>query len=243
MKNFAIGIIAALSVIFIAAFAPSFATERLSVLCATESGNCLEAWGGTDIEMYSDRGSTKTFDVEGSTGTVVQGTSETTLSTTSFDLNDTYIDQDIDTENVGVLPSVVSTAITYTAAAGGSGVVATVTDGEIWLVHKVFINVTTNFDATGDDATLVIGDGNDADGFVTAADANLQTTFTEATGYQAGWYGLENGSNGAYTVDEGAFIYAPSGADETIDYLIDETSGETLSAGAATIYIVYTRLQ
>ena len=149
----------------------------------------------------------------------------------------------VGTEHIGI-PTIFSTAITYTAAAGGSGTVATITDGEIWLVHSVFVNVTTNFDATGDDATLTIGDGNDADGFIVAADANLQTTFTEDTGYTAGWYGIENGSNGAYTVDDGGpFVYAPSGADETIDWLIDETSGETITAGAATIYVMYTRIQ
>lgn len=156
---------------------------------------------------------------------------------------DTGIQGALDLEHIG-LPTVLSTDITYTAAAGGSGTVATITDGEIWFVHSVFIQVTTNFDATGDDATLVIGDGNDPNGFIDAADANLQTTFTEATGFTAGWYGIENGSAGAYTLDDGGpFVYAPSGADETIDWLVDETSGETLTAGEATIYVVYTRIQ
>ncbi|MGD8499066.1 MAG: hypothetical protein PVJ86_00370 [Phycisphaerales bacterium] len=153
-----------------------------------------------------------------------------------------YVSQSIDTENI-MLPSVVSTAITYTAAAGGNGTVATIADGEIWFVHAVFVRTTTNFDADGDDATLTIGDGNDADGFIVAADAQLQATFTEATGFAAGWYGIENGSAGAYTTDDGGpFVYAPSGGAETIDWVVDETSGETLSAGEATIYVVYTRI-
>jgi hypothetical protein len=143
-----------------------------------------------------------------------------------------------------VYPSVLAVPITYTAAAGGSGVVATITDGEIWFVHKVFVRTTTSFACTGDDCTLVVGDGNDADGFLALADASMQSTFTEATGFAAGWAGIENGSAGAYTTDDGGpFVYAPSGADETIDWLLDETSDETYAAGAATIYVIYTRIQ
>ena len=120
----------------------------------------------------------------------------------------------------------------------------TITDGEIWLVHSVFLHTTTNFDCTGDDVTLVIGDGNDTDGFLAVADAELQAAFTEATGFQAGFFGIEAGSGDAYTIDDGGpFVYAPSGSDETIDWLLDETSGETITAGAATIYVVYTRIQ
>lgn len=151
----------------------------------------------------------------------------------------------VGTEHIGI-PSIVSTAITYTAAAGGTGAVTTIADGEIWLVHDVFVNVTTNFDCTGDDTTLVVGDGNDPDGFVTLADAELQTTDTEATGFAAGWQGLIAATQGVY-IDEAAgantFIYAPSGGAETIDWLVDEASGESITAGAATIYVVYTRIQ
>ena len=174
--------------------------------------------------------------------TVTAGGLTVTAGTTDID---GVLDAVVGTEHLG-MPSVVSTAITYTAAAGGTGAVATIGDGEIWIVHDVFVNVTTNFDCTGDDATLVVGDGNDADGFIVLADAELQAADTEATGFAAGWQGLIAATQGAY-IDEAAgansFIYAPSGAAETIDWLVDESSGESITAGAATIYVVYTRIQ
>lgn len=148
-----------------------------------------------------------------------------------------------DVENI-FLPTTVSTVITWTAAAGGTGTVATIGDGEIWIVHSVLVNVTTDFDCTGDDATLVVGDGNDADGFIVLADAELQAADTEGTGFAAGWQGMADGTIGVYLdeVDSG-YVYAPSGAAETIDWLIDETSGETITAGAAEIFVTYTRIQ
>lgn len=141
----------------------------------------------------------------------------------------------INTENVG-LPSVLSVPITYT-----TGTVATIADGEVWLVHAVFVETTTNFDCTGDDCTLIVGDGNDTDGFLAAADASIQAAFTEATGYQAGFYGIEAASGGAYTLDDGGpFVYAPSGSAETIDFAV---GGTDPAAGDANIYVVYTRIQ
>jgi hypothetical protein len=151
----------------------------------------------------------------------------------------------VGTEHIGI-PSIVSTAITYTAAAGGTGAVATIADGEIWFVWAVFVNVTTNFDVTGEDATLVIGDGLDPNGFVDLADAELQAADTEQTGSPAGWQGLVAATMGVYldgAVSSAPHIYAPSGSPETIDWLLDETSGETYTAGAATIYVIYTRIQ
>lgn len=140
-------------------------------------------------------------------------------------------------ENIG-LPSVITVTVPYTPA---TGTVATVADGEIWFVHNVFIQTNANFDCTGDDCTMTIGDGNDADGFLAAADASIQAAFTEATGYAAGFYGIENGSGAAYTLDDGGpFVYAPSGAAETIDYAI---GGTDPAAGSATAYVIYTRIQ
>lgn len=134
-------------------------------------------------------------------------------------------------------------AITYTAGAGGTATLATITDGEIWIVWGVYVQTTTNWTVTaGDDETLTIGDGNDADGFIAAAHTQLLTAFTEATGFPAGWYGLEDGSDGVYTQNEGGFIYAPSGADETIDIAWGAT-GDDLTGGAATIWLIYTRIQ
>ena len=134
-------------------------------------------------------------------------------------------------------------AITYTAGAGGTATLATITDGEIWIVWGVYVQTTTNWTVTaGDDETLTIGDGNDADGLIAAAHTQLLTAFTEATGFPAGWYGLEDGSDGVYTQNEGGFIYAPSGADETIDIAWGAT-GDDLTGGAATIWLIYTRIQ
>ena len=59
------------------AFAPlagNFGTrsvERGGLLCATESGNCVESWNGSDVVLYSDAGSTTTFAVDGATGNLV----------------------------------------------------------------------------------------------------------------------------------------------------------------------------
>jgi hypothetical protein len=147
-------------------------------------------------------------------------------------------------EHVGT-PSILTQAITYTAGAGTSGTLATISDGEIWLIHGVFIQTTTTFtDAAGNDETFTIGDGNDADGFLSAASTQLASDFTEATGFAAGFYGIENGSQGAYTLDDGGpFVYAPSGSAETIDYELASGAGDDIGAGALTMYVVYTRIQ
>jgi hypothetical protein len=50
---------------------PAGATDRGSLLCATEDGNCVESWNGSDIVVYSDQGSTEKFSVDGATGNVV----------------------------------------------------------------------------------------------------------------------------------------------------------------------------
>lgn len=163
-----------------------------------------------------------------------------TITTGNLTLVSGVISQSVNIANFG-LPSVITKPIIYTTL---SGIVATIPDGQTWFVHKVFVQTTTNFDCTGDDCTLVIGDGNDADGFIAAADASLQAAFTEATGFEPGFYGIENGSGGAYTTDDGGpFVYLQSGAAETIDYVIGETSGTTHAGGAATIWVIYTRVR
>ena len=114
------------------------------------------------------------------------------------------------------------------------------TDAEF---HSVFIHTTTNFDCGGDDCVFWIGDGLDVTGFITATDAELQATFTEQTGFAAGYYGIEAGSQEAYTLDDGGPFVYEDGAEETIDWELDEAEGETISAGAMTIYVMYTRIQ
>jgi hypothetical protein len=193
------------------------------------------------IDLDADRDTSLTVDTDDQIDFEIGGADEVVLTAASLDLNNTFIDQDVDTENVGVLPSVVSTAFTYTAAAGGSGTIATIAAGEIWLVHEVYVNVTTDFDATGDDVLLTIGDGNDPNGLLDLVDAELQTAATEGTGAPAGWQGfMGTGVRGAYLAEGLGFVYSGT---ETIDWLVDETSGETITAGAATVYVIYTRIQ
>ena len=182
-----------------------------------------------DFEQTGDQTITGNFTVTGDTTLGDASADTTTIS------GDLAVDTDI--EHFG-LPSVITTTLPYSPA---TGIIATIGDGELWLVHKVFYRVDTNFDCTGDDCTVTVGDDLDEDGFITATDAELQTTFTEATGYPAGYYGIENGSNGAYTVDDGGpFVYAPSGASQTIDYAV---GGTDPAAGSATAFVIYTRVQ
>ena len=76
-----------------------------------------------------------------------------------------------------------------------------------------------------------------------AADAELQKADTEGTGFSAGWQGMAAGTIGAYLdgIDSG-FVMAATTVPITITYLIDETSGESITTGAATIYVTYTRI-
>jgi len=144
-------------------------------------------------------------------------------------------------ENTGSLPSVFSTAI----ATDTDGALWTIADGEIWLVHQVFCQITTNFDCTGDDCILHIGDGNDEDGLLDLDDGELQAADTEGTGAAAGWQGfMSTDTRGAYFTYANSFIYAPSGAAETIDIKIEDSSDNSdPTAGAGTCYVHYTRLQ
>lgn len=147
--------------------------------------------------------------------------------------DDDYFSGELNTENV-VLPSVARVAIAYGTA---SGTVLTVPSGATVEVIDVFYQVTTNFDCTGDDCTLDVGTGDDADGFLDCADANLQTTFTDYTGADAGWGGLDGSApTGAFLVG-GPHI---TGGAETIDYAI---GGTDPAGGAGYIYVVYRVLE
>lgn len=214
--------------------AQATATPGLQVDSLAADGDTLlvSKTGGTPVARIDKDGNISGVNLVGS-GTFAMTGLSTLTGGASIPVN---------VENLRV-PTWLSVPITYTAAAGGTGVVATIGAGEVWAIHGVWVEVTTNFDCTGDDATLVIGDGNDADGFLTLADAELQAADTEGTGFSAGWQGMTDATVGDYmdaTIQ--GFIYDEATA-ETIDYLIDETSGETLTAGAATITIWYTRLE
>ena len=57
------------------AASPVASAIRVSILCATESGNCVEGWNGTDITLYSGAGSTQVFQADGALGDVtLEGT-------------------------------------------------------------------------------------------------------------------------------------------------------------------------
>jgi hypothetical protein len=199
-------------------------------------------FNGKQLDLDVDDDTSITASTDDQLDFEIGGADEVVLTAATLDLNNTYIDQDIATENI-MLPTVASTAFTYTAAAGGTATLFTIADGEIWLVHDIYVNVTTNFDATGDDATIDVGDGADVDGLCNLDDAELQTTDVEVTGSAAGWQCFGGADTiGAYIASGRGFIYAPSGAAETIDAVIAAT-GDDLSAGGATAYIVYTRIQ
>ena len=158
----------------------------------------------------------------------------------ALDLIANPIIQDIGSENQGMLPSIASAAVLSTTT---DGALFTIADGEIWFVHAVIVDVTTNFDCTGDNCTMIVGDGTDTDGFCVLADAELQAADTEQTGSPAGWQCLMAATMGVFldgAVSSAPHIYAPSGAAETIDV---DVGGTDPTAGAATVYVVYTRVQ
>jgi hypothetical protein len=153
-------------------------------------------------------------------------------------LGDGIITQSQDTENVGQLPTWLSIPVTYT-----NKTLATIGASEVWIVHDVIMNVTTNYDCTVDDCDVDIGDGNDADGFLNLADADLQAADVGGpTGFPAGWQGFLADEKGVY-FDEATseahhnMIYV---ATDTIDFVV---GGTDPAAGAGTVYIWYTRLQ
>ena len=158
---------------------------------------------------------------------------DSTLDVAGATILQDSVTQAIDLENVGALLTVDSEDITYVS----TGAVWTVGAGEIWFVHALYCEVTTNFDCTGNDCTLTIGDGNDTDGFLVLVDAEMQDAIAEYTGAAAGWVGMHTNTMGAYLSGLAPFIY--DGTD-TIDIAI---AGTDPAAGEATCYIVYQRIQ
>lgn len=137
-------------------------------------------------------------------------------------------------ENKGLLPTVASASVEYTDTTN----VFSIGAGEVWLVHAVYVNVTENYDCTGNDCTWQLGDGGDANGLIDLVDAEVQAAAVDVTGAKAGWMGFMSDTRGAYLAD-GDFVYAPTAA-EGIDF---DMGGTSPAGGAATVYIVYTRLQ
>jgi hypothetical protein len=223
------------SVIFIAVLAflgvtepkdvvlPPFPQDEAAAIVAQGVTNLSDLTLSGDLSVGDD--TTLTDDV--SVGGDLAVTGATTISgITTVPIN---------TEHIG-LPSVLSTAVTSTT----DSEVWTIGDGEIWFVSAVYCHVTTNYDCTGDDCTLNVGIGEDADALLDLDDAELQTTDVDEANGAAGWQGYSADTVGLFMADTGGTVFAPSGAAETIDIAV---GGTDPAAGAATCYLVYTRVQ
>lgn len=140
-------------------------------------------------------------------------------------------------QGIGFESWVPATVITST-----NGALWTIPGSQKWLIKGVFCNVTTNFDCTGDDCQLIIGDDTDTDGYLVLADATLQAADTEGTGWPAGWQGFAAATIGAFL--DGITTGFPQVAAQTIDIDIrDVSAGTDPTAGAATCYLRYTRFE
>lgn len=62
-----------LIVTLLVAAAPGFARMRTAILCDAGETNCVEAWSGASITLYSDEGTTQTWAVSGSSGNMTVG--------------------------------------------------------------------------------------------------------------------------------------------------------------------------
>jgi hypothetical protein len=105
---------------------------------------------------------------------------------------------------------------------------------EIWFIHSFYCNFTTSFDCTGDNCTLIIGDGSDTDGLAVYTDGEMQSGDTEMTGAPAGWQGFgSTDTRGAYLAEGLGFVYTNDGIDA-------DFGGTGVQNGSATCYLVYT---
>lgn len=195
--------------------------ERISI----DARDDVYLFNGADLYMYSDDHSTQELHIDGASGA---------------------LSQSLDTENLGSLPTILSVSVDIDNDSSPV-VCATIADGEIWFIHQVYANVLDNF-ATGgsNDATFNVGDGNDADGLLDLDDAELQAADVDIANGTAGWQGYGADTIGAFMAAGAGFIYAPSGAAETIDCSFAGTGLASDTASTAddiTIYVVYTRIQ
>ena len=189
------------------------------------------------LDLDPDADTSITADTDDQIDVEISGSDELVITASTMALADMLLTQDVGVENVGGLPTVATSAILSDTDAA----IWTVGASEIWFVYAMYCEITTNFDCTGDDCTLTIGDGNDADGFLVLADGEMQAADAEFTGAPAGWHGLHTDSMGAYLSGLAPFVY--DGTD-TIDIKIEDNSDQSdPTAGAATCYVVYTRLQ
>lgn len=193
---------------------------------------------GRPVTVDADRDTSIQADTDDQIDIAVSGSDVINITSSSLDVNGLLVNQDYGVENIGV-PSIVTATIPYTPA---TGALFTIGSGETWIVHDVLVNVSTNFDCTGDDCVATIGDGNDPNGFIDLVDAEMQAADTEGTGFAAGWQGLSTGTRGVYlneATTNGAhrFVYASA---DTIDYVVGGTSP---AAGEATVYLIYTRVE
>lgn len=210
----------------------------------TTSGRVLEATGaGTYAEVAGATAATASTYMkrDGSGNSAVAGLTVGTLT----EADGGGISLGAGSQIIGV-PFTITAAINFDTA---SGAIATIPDGEVWVVQRVWFRTTTDWDGNG---TVAIGDGSDPDGFLALSNTALDPAYNESgavTGWTTGTAGLKDGGGaqncaGVYqwdgTNDERLQkLYAPSGAAETIDATV--TTG-TSTAGAGVCYIHAIRL-
>lgn len=139
------------------------------------------------------------------------------------------------------VPTYATASFTYTSAAGGTVDLFTIPAGQIWMVADLRVRITEDFAATGDDSILLIGDDANDDGYcenVAAYDATHQID----SGWPLGWV-CEGGQKGSYINPQNIGGSFPAEGPTDITVTIDETSGESITSGAATVYLLYTRIQ
>lgn len=208
-----------------------------------DADNDTSITADTDDQIDIEISGADDFRFTANTLTVLSGSTLAVPSGAAADIDGTVDLDGVVTNADGLehmmFPTYATASFTYTAAAGGTVQLFTIGASEEWIVHGLWLEVTTNFDAVGDDAVVHLGDSNDTDGFCVLSDTELQTADTEGTGWKAGWQCQVAATRGVYQDGTGGFIYDGT---ETIDAVIS-AAGNDLSAGAATAHILYTRIQ
>lgn len=176
----------------------------------------------------------------GATTTTITGANAETLDNATngyWDIKGAGLTQTSGTANGIGFDSWVSASVITTT----NGTLWTVPSSQTWAIKHVVCKVGTNFDCTGNDCTLIVGNTEDTDGFLTLADAELQAADTEGTGFDAGWQGLVAATVGAFLDPNGIFVLDNT---DTIDIVIEDSSDNSNpTAGAATCWLNYVRIQ